>query len=157
MCRTKPTSAWARFYAKGKQYWKASAGCLRSRMHCAEPRRTAGCRGHRPGHARRFRRHFTHWYASALADSLSACRLHAAAADVKGSAEFIRSLNVRAHVAPTRLSDALPLTLSQIPMGYAADCGAGIGRVSRELLCPLFQSVDLVARSHAARPGRAPN
>eukprot|EP00127_Corallochytrium_limacisporum_P001151 Clim_evm3s43 gene=Clim_evmTU3s43 len=31
-----------------------------------------------------------------------------------------------------------------IDAGYAVDCGAGIGRIARKLLIPIFQSVDLV-------------
>lgn len=49
------------------------------------------------------------------------------AIDVQGSSTFLRELNLKAENKT-----------------YALDCGAGIGRVSKNLLMPLFAKVDLV-------------
>lgn len=45
--------------------------------------------------------------------------------DIQGSTQFLK---------------ALP----RLTFGRAADCGAGIGRTTKGLLCPMFQSVDLI-------------
>lgn len=56
-----------------------------------------------------------------------------------------------AHISPTdvrgsrRFLEALP----GVSFAYALDCGAGIGRVSKGLLCPLFAAVDLVEQNPA--------
>jgi protein N-terminal methyltransferase len=41
-------------------------------------------------------------------------------------------------------SSAFLQSLRDLSYGRVLDCGAGIGRISKGLLCPLFQSVDLV-------------
>ncbi len=46
--------------------------------------------------------------------------------DVRGSKAFLQSLGIVNF------------------QGNAADCGAGIGRTSKSLLCPLFKSVDMI-------------
>lgn len=48
------------------------------------------------------------------------------AIDIKGSQDFIR---------------ALPKIELK---GNCADCGGGVGRISQDLLCPIFKSVDLI-------------
>lgn len=61
---------------------------------------------------------------------------HISAIDVTGSTQFLRELKV-----PGRQ--------------YALDCGAGIGRVSKNLLMPLFAKVDLVEQDeHFAKTAK---
>lgn len=58
-----------------------------------------------------------------------------------------------AHIAPVDIADsrsfvsAVLKTRKDWKANIAVDCGAGIGRVSKHLLLPLFQQVDLVEQS----------
>lgn len=53
------------------------------------------------------------------------------------------------HISPVDLSGSKSFLqkLPGIQYGRAIDCGAGIGRISKGLLCPLFQHVDLVEQN----------
>lgn len=54
------------------------------------------------------------------------------AIDIQGSTAFLRELKIK-----------------DMHKKYALDCGAGIGRVSKNLLMPLFEKVDLVEQDPA--------
>lgn len=53
------------------------------------------------------------------------------------------------HISPIDLSSSRSFIakLPGIALGRTIDCGAGIGRISKGLLCPLFRSVDLVEQN----------
>ena len=55
------------------------------------------------------------------------------------------------HLSPIDVRDsrAFLLSLPSVPLTSTIDCGAGIGRVAGDLLCPLFQAVDLVEQNPA--------
>lgn len=53
------------------------------------------------------------------------------------------------HISPVDISGSRAFLQSLPTCGFdrAIDCGAGIGRISRDLLCPMFKEVDLVEQN----------
>ena len=51
---------------------------------------------------------------------------HISPIDIRGSKQFLKEI--------------------KCTKGVAVDCGAGIGRVAKELLCPIFKKVDVLVR-----------
>ena len=84
------------------------------------------------------------WYSDANAYWEDEGNCPATVDGVLGGYGFISSIDVR---TSTKFLKALRKKLPSFGRTRALDCGAGIGRVAKQLLLPLFDTVDLIEQS----------